>query len=115
MPEQSSIDTGGSEARRMLDLYASVGATSFDVTWTNANAGKQRFRRGVPLADLWRALPKILDEATRRQHNVIVRPDGPGRTFIQLDDLDAAQIARVAPRCFSSSKPHPAVFRRGWQ
>lgn len=60
----------------MLDLYASVGVTSFEVTWTDANADKQRFRRGVPLADLARALPRILDDAARRKHSARTAPSG---------------------------------------
>jgi hypothetical protein len=33
------------EARRMLDTFASVGATRFEVTWTDLAGDKQHFRR----------------------------------------------------------------------
>jgi len=67
---------GHREARVMLDAFASVGATQFDVTWTTCGGAKDGFRRGVRLADLTRALPSMLDDATRKQRNLIVRPHG---------------------------------------
>ena len=39
-----------------------------------------------------------------RQRNVIVRPHGPGVTFIQLDDLKAAQPAPARPRRVSHAR-----------
>ena len=112
---ESCTDNGHADGRAILDLHASVGAACFDVTWTNARAEKQRFRRGMSLADLARTLPRMLDEATRRRHNLIVRPVGAERTFIQLDALTADKLPRVAPRCFSCSRLRRAVFRRGWR
>jgi hypothetical protein len=88
------------EARAMLDLYASVGATRCDVTWTYGHAIKERFRRGVPIPVLSRAMPAILDHATGGKRNVIVRPTGRDRTFIQLDDLTADKLPRIAPPVF---------------
>jgi hypothetical protein len=82
----------------MLDAFASVGATQFDVTWTTCGGAKDGFRRGVRLADLTRALPSMLDDATRKQRNLIVRPHGQAVTFIQLDDLAPPMLARLAPR-----------------
>ena len=40
----------------------------------------------------------MLDNATGKQRNVIVRPHGDGVTFIQLDDLKADQLSRARPR-----------------
>ena len=59
-----------------------------DLTVTARNGIKESFRRGVTLAELCRTLPAILDSASQ-QCNVIVRPHGPGVSFIQLDDLKA--------------------------
>lgn len=97
---ESGANTGHAEGLAMLETFASVGAVRFDMTWTDAAGDKQRFRRGVPLAALTRTLPAILAEAERWQHNVIVRPDGPGVSFIQLDDLKAAALAQLAPAVF---------------
>jgi hypothetical protein len=84
----------------MLDAFASVGATHFDVTWTNRGGEKEWFRRGGNLADLTRILPAMLDNAPAKQRNVIVRPHGPEVTFIQLDDIALPHLARLAPAVF---------------
>ena len=95
-----SDSTGHTEARAMIDIFASVGATRFEVTWTNANGDPRKYEKSVSLVDLKRRLPAILDGATANQRNIIVRPHGDGVTFIQLDDLKADQLARVAPAVF---------------
>jgi RepB DNA-primase from phage plasmid len=99
------------EARAMLEAFASVGATRFDVTWTNSAGDKQRFRGGRSLADLARTLPAMLDAATAQQHNVIVRPHGPGVSFIQLDDLAADKLGRLAPAVFLIIETSPGNFQ----
>jgi hypothetical protein len=99
------------EAQTMLEVFASVGAVRFDVTWTNAAGDGQRFRRAVPHADLARRMPGILDDATRQQRNVIVRPDGPSAMFVQLDDLDSGKLARVAPALFLALETSPGNFQ----
>jgi hypothetical protein len=95
-----SAKIGHTEARSMLDAFASVGATRFDVTWTTIAGDKEFFRRGMSLADLTRTLPAMLDSAPAKQRNVIVRPHGPDVTFIQLDDLKADNLPRLAPAVF---------------
>jgi hypothetical protein len=55
--------TGHADARAMIDTFASVGATRFDVTWTNRAGDKEFFRRSMSLADLRRTLPAMLDAA----------------------------------------------------
>ena len=104
---EDRANTGATEARAMLDAFASVGAVRFDVTWTDAAGDKQRFRRGVPLAELTRAMPAIIADTTSRRHNVIVRPEGPGVTFIQLDDLEAPALQRLAPAVFLTLETSP--------
>jgi hypothetical protein len=42
--------TAHSEARRMLDTFASVGATGFNVTWTTIADHPRRSRKGMSLA-----------------------------------------------------------------
>ena len=69
---EDSASTGHIEAQAMLDLFASVGATHFEVTWTNAAGDKQLFRRKSH-ADLARSIAGILDHAIRQQRN---RPSG---------------------------------------
>jgi hypothetical protein len=99
------------EAQAMLDAFASVGATRFDVTRTTRGGDKEEFQRGVRLAELGRTLPHMLDTATARERNVIVRPHGPGVTFIQLDDLAADTLPRLAPAVFLTLETSPGNFQ----
>jgi hypothetical protein len=99
------------EARRMLDTFASVGATGFNVTWTNLQDQPRRSRKGMSFAELRAAIPRMLDAATADQLNLIVRPLGPKVWFIQLDDLKAEQLQRLAPRIFLALETSPENFQ----
>jgi hypothetical protein len=88
------------QAQEMLAAFASVGAERFDLTFTDAAGGKVGFRGNRPLDQLRSAIAGILNGATERQHNVIVRPRSGGPTLIQLDDLDAAAVQRLRPMSF---------------
>jgi RepB DNA-primase from phage plasmid len=103
--------TAHSEARNMLDTFASVGATRFDVTSTTRAGEKDWFRRNVSLADLARILPAMLDAAIIEQRNVIVRPHSPGVTFLQLDDLGPDQLPPLAPAVFLTLETSPGNFQ----
>ena len=108
---EDSAQIGHTEAQAMLDAFASVGATRFDVTWTTRAGDKEYFRRSVSLAELVRTLPAMLDNAPGKQRNVIVRPHGPDVTFIQLDDLKAPALPRLAPAVFLALETSPGNFQ----
>ena len=95
----------------MLDSFVSVGATSFDVTWPTRAGTKEWFRRSVPFAELARTLKAIIEAAPARQRNVIVRPHGPGVTFLQLDDLKTEILPRLAPAVFLILQTSPGNFQ----
>ena len=99
MAEDGS-NTAHSEARRMLDIFASVGATAFNVTWTNLQDQPRRSLKGITVAQITRTMPRMLDAAIADTLNLIVRPYGPNVWFVQLDDLKAEQLQRLAPRIF---------------
>ena len=99
------------EAQAMLDTFASVGATHFDVTSITRAGDKESFRRNVSLADLTCILPSMLDDAAGKEFNVIVRPHGAGVTFIQLDDLKAPGLPALAPPVFLVLETSPANFQ----
>ena len=96
----------------MLDTFASVGATRFDVTWTNA-----RRRQGMVSAQRVHGRPgphparACSMPRPPKQRNVIVRPHGPGVSFIQLDDLKADQLPRLAPAVFLTLETSPGNFQ----
>jgi RepB DNA-primase from phage plasmid len=103
--------TGHHAALAMLDVFASVGATRFDVTWTTCIGDKVWFRRAMSIAELRRTLPTMIESATSKQHNVIVRPSGPAATFIQLDDLKVDQLTPLAPAVFLALETSPRNFQ----
>jgi hypothetical protein len=70
---EDGTTTAQIEARRMLELFASVGATSFNMTWTNVQDQPRRSRKGMSFADLRAAIPRMLDAAIASQLNLIVR------------------------------------------
>jgi RepB DNA-primase from phage plasmid len=106
-----STNTAHVAALAMLDAFASVGVERFDLTRTTRSEEKDYFRRGVAVAELRKAMPRMLDEATEQQLNVIVRPRGPRVTFIQLDDLKAPTVASVTPAVFLVLETSPGNFQ----
>jgi RepB DNA-primase from phage plasmid len=105
-------DNGHATALAMLDAFASIGATHFDLTWTTAAGNKDGFRRGVSIGELRHKLPAMIGVATSSQRNVIVRPRGTGRVaFIQLDDLDADKLKPLAPAVFLALETSPGNFQ----
>jgi hypothetical protein len=104
-------NTGHDAARAMFDAFASVGAARFDLTWTTHAGEKEYFRAGVSLTELRKAMPEMLDGAVEHRRNVIVRPHGDGVTFIQLDDLKAPALSRLAPAVFLALQTSPGNFQ----
>jgi hypothetical protein len=90
------------EALRMLDVFASVGATHFDLTHLNIEGEKRGFRPKQTIAQIKNSLPKLFPGAAERQNNIIVRPYADKTHLIQLDDLDEPSLARVGEGYFLS-------------
>jgi RepB DNA-primase from phage plasmid len=88
------------EALRMLDLFASVGAESFNITHTDIEQQKRGFRRAQTLSQAKGSMPHLVPAAERRRNNLIVRPLSSAATLVQLDDLSPASLARIAPAAF---------------
>jgi len=84
------------EAYRMLDTFASAGATHFDVTFTDIDGQKTGFHADQTARQLRNSLPKLFPGLTERQRNLIVRPRGDKVMFVQLDDLDSEKIKPLA-------------------
>jgi hypothetical protein len=97
-------------ARDMLESFASVGAKTFDLTFTTLQGRKTRFQKQQTLEHLLRAMPAQLDTAISLQTNVIVRPHGPA-VFIQLDDLSREAMERVRPAAFLGLQTSPGNYQ----
>ena len=88
------------EAFRMLDTFASVGATHFDLTHINIEGEKRGFRPQQTIHQLKNSLPRLFPGATARQNNIIVRPHSDTTELIQLDDLKSDVLPRVRDVAF---------------
>jgi hypothetical protein len=104
-------DTAADTALAMLNTFASIGATAFDVTLLDIEGRKQNFRPQRSLADLRRSLSAQLDAATRTQTSIVIRPRSTTHTPIQLDDLKAPQIEMLKPHAFLVLETSPENFQ----
>jgi hypothetical protein len=95
------------EALRMLDTFASVGATHFDLTHIDIDGEKRGFRPNQSLSQLKKSMPRLFPGAAQRQNNIIVRPLSDSVHFVQLDDLDAAGLSRVGEAAFLTLETSP--------
>lgn len=99
--------TNQDEAFRMLDTFASVGATHFDLTHINLEGEKRGFRPQQTLSQLKNSLPRLFPGATARQNSIIVRPHSDSAQLIQLDDLKTDALARVHDVAFLTLQTSP--------
>jgi len=91
---------GVEQAWQMLDLFASLGAQTFDLTRTDMDGHKQGFRPAQDLGTIRRWMPWLLNSATQWQHNLIVRPKQSAAELVQLDDLRETMLERVRSAAF---------------
>ena len=111
MMDEDAREEAHKAALAMLDSFARVSATRFDLTLTNGNGEKVRFRSKVLRDDLRRTLPGLLDEANRQQQNIIVRPHSSATAFVQLDDLNGDKLDRVLAFAFLALETSPGSFQ----
>lgn len=99
----------------MVDLFASVGADRFDVTLTDIQGKKIRFRANQTLQEVKHKIPKALELAESEQHNIILRPRVSDKSvfFVQLDDLKSAQILKARQAALLTIETSPGNFQ-GW-
>src|SRR6201996_2560010 len=95
------------EALRMLDTFASVGATHFDLTHTSIDGEKRGFRPTQSLSQIKNSMPKLFPGAAERQNNIIMRPLSDTVHFVQLDDLAATGLSRVGEAAFLTLETSP--------
>jgi hypothetical protein len=122
---RGTVPEAVSEALRMIDTFASVGANRIHVTKTDIN-GVVQWGKAYSPEDLRKVLPAmirvagkleqsdILDKKTgnvvgqaRAGGNLMVRPMSETTAFIQLDDLTEAKLDRVRPVAFLTVQTSP--------
>lgn len=78
IPEDSA-NNGYAAALAMLDLFVSVGATGFNVTWTTIADQPRRSHKGMSSAEITRSMPGVLDAAPLNREGT-----GPDRSNADL-------------------------------
>jgi hypothetical protein len=136
--DADAADNGTAAARAMLDVFASIGAAKFNVSWIKNYHEPRRPRTlrkalaalggpmptadnenwldashidGIGHADLSRTIPALLQTSANEQLSLIVRPHGPNVMFIQLDDLTADKLAQLPPAMFLAIKTSFSNFQ----
>ena len=106
-------ETATGKALAMLSAFASVGARAFNLTITDIDGQKVegRYKPNTPLEQLRRTIGRVLQDAERDRHNVIIRPRSATATLIQLDDLDFAKAERLAPHSVIVFQTSPANYQ----
>lgn len=105
--ELQSLD----QAKRMIDIFASVGARRFDVTFLDIEGKKRGFR---PLQSTWQvkhSLPLLLPGLPERQNSLVVRPHSETSMLIQLDDLKAGTLAPLHGVAFLTLRTSPGNYQ----
>jgi hypothetical protein len=96
------------ESLRMLDAFASVGATHFDVTFLDIDGNKRGFRKQQSVQQLRNSLPHLRPGLTQRQQSLVVRPLArDGVTLIQLDDLTSEHLRPLESTAFLTLETSP--------
>jgi hypothetical protein len=107
--------TAEAQAIDMLNLFATVGAQRFDVTFTDIEGKKLSNKGGfLPnrhISELRRTIGPMLREAAQAQHNVIIRPRPTSVAFIQLDDPPPASIERLKHVAFLVERTSATGFQ----
>jgi RepB DNA-primase from phage plasmid len=98
-------------ALAMLEAFASVGATEFDITWTNIEEAPKRFQSHRSVAELRTGMAERLEVASRLRCNVIIRPRSDSVLLIQLDDLSTEKVAQLEQFAFMTVTTSPGNYQ----
>ena len=110
-PAIQPSQAAGEAAQAMCDLFASVGAVAFDVTYTDLAGALVSYRRGIRSDALRRWLPGMVAWAAAQRLNLIIRPVATGAILIQLDDLNGEAMDRLRPVAFLGLETSPGNFQ----
>jgi hypothetical protein len=84
----------------MLDTFASLGVSAFDLTRTDMDGRKRSFRAAQSGEALRRWMPSLMESAAHYRDNLIVRPRDAAAELVQLDDLSAAMLEPLSSYAF---------------
>jgi hypothetical protein len=95
------------DAHRMLELFQSVGAERFVLTWRNMDEQIVRVRKHWSTPYIQRMLPDLLTEAERGQLNLFIRAHSAHTSLVQLDDLSPAWAEQLISVAFLTLQTSP--------
>jgi hypothetical protein len=113
-----------SEALRMIDTFASVGANRIHVTKTDIN-NDVKWGKAYPTVELRKVMPAMVRVAAKQEEcdlldkdgnitgkargggNLMIRPMSDTSAFIQLDDLTEAKLEQVRSVAFLTVRTSP--------
>ena len=97
----------------MLAAFASVGADVFELSVTDLGGVpvKGLQRPGKSLEEMRHSIGRVLRNAERNRHNVIIRPRSATALLIQLDDFTAEKAAQVEPCAFITVCTSPGNYQ----
>jgi hypothetical protein len=84
----------------MLDLFASLGVSSFDLTRTDLDGRKCEYRAAQNIEAIRCRMPSLIGKAMVHRHNLIVRPRRGLAELVQLDDLRGTMLEQVRDTAF---------------
>ncbi len=99
------------QALMMIDTFASIGATHFDITFKHLSGEQRGFRQHRGVDEVRTSIPYLIASSTDRQNNIIVRPRVEGATCVQLDDLDRQKAQKIAPTAFLMLETSPGSYQ----
>jgi hypothetical protein len=113
MENGDAKETPTAKALGMLSAFASVGARAFNLTLTDIDGEKVEgtYRPNAPLEQLRSTIARILQDAEKFRHNVIIRPRSNTAMLIQLDDLDFARSEHIAAQSVIVIRTSPANYQ----
>lgn len=95
----------------MLDAFASVGATHFDVTFLDIEGRKRGFRAKQTTREVKHSLPLLFPGLLERQNSLVVRPHSETASVIQLDDLKQETLAPLRGVAFLTLRTSPGNYQ----
>ena len=100
----------------MLDTFASVGATHFDLTHTNIDGEKRGYRPSQSLAQIKNSMPRLFHGAAERQNPTSSCALPAIRShFVQLDDLvTPSRTEQSKGGRFHDPRDQPRAIIRRW-
>jgi hypothetical protein len=101
-----------SEGTRMVEAFANVGVSRFDLTRTTLSKEARGYWPARSHSQVRALLPSLIETSVREQWNLIVRPHvDPPSFLVQLDDISGSRLERVWSLAFLVIRTSPGRYQ----